>query len=181
MRLDNTKGPVIAIRVLLASCIAMLAACTTTKSADEIHPVVEYIVVRHAEKGLDDARDPSLSDAGSARAQSLARLLADAPLDAVYATGYKRTQQTAQPTATAHGLAIITYDAKLPATAFVAQLRAAHAKGAVLVVGHSNTVPEIVSALSGQPVEPMPETAFDRLYRVTIDSNGVATLVQARY
>ena len=143
--------------------------------------MAEYIVVRHAEKGTDDARDPSLSETGTARAQSLARLLADVPVDAIYATSYKRTQQTAQPTATARGLAVTTYDAKLPAATFVAQLRAAHIEGAVLVVGHSNTVPEIVSALSGQPVEPMPETAFDRLYRVTIDSNGIATLMQALY
>ena len=166
---------------VLAGGILMVSACTTTKSADEIQPVVEYIVVRHAEKGSDDARDPSLSETGNMRAQSLARLLADVPVSAVYATGYKRTQQTAAPTATEKGLAVTTYDAKLPAATFVAELRAAHAEGAVLVVGHSNTVPGIVSALSGQPVEDMPETAFDRLYRVTVDSSGVATLVQAAY
>ena len=159
----------------------MLGACTTTPSADKVHPVAEYIVVRHAEKGTDDARDPSLSEAGAARAQSLAHLLADTPLHAAYATAYKRTQQTARPTATARGLAVTTYDAKLPIATFVAQLRTAHAEGTVLVVGHSNTVPEIVSTLSGQPVEPMPETVFDRLYRVTIDSSGVATLIQEHY
>jgi len=169
------------LRFLLAACIVMLGACTTTKPDDKIHPVVEYIVVRHAEKGTDDARDPSLSETGSARAHALARLLAGTPLDAVYATGYKRTQQTARPAASARGLAVTTYDAELPAATFVAQLRAAHAKGAVLIVGHSNTVPEIVSALSGQTVEPMPETAFDRLYRVSIDSNGAVTLIQEKY
>ena len=166
---------------MLAGCILMLAACSSTPSADKTRGVTEYIVVRHAEKGTDDARDPSLSEAGTARAQSLARLLADTPLQAVYATTYKRTQQTAQPAATARGLAVTTYDAKLPAATFVAQLRATHAEGAVLVVGHSNTVPEIVIALSGKQVEPMPDTAFDRLYRVTVDTSGVATLVEARY
>ena len=166
---------------VLAGGILMLGACTTTKSADEIQPVIEYIVVRHAEKGSDDARDPSLSEAGNARAQSLARLLADVPVAAVYATSYIRTQQTAEPTAIEKGLAVTTYDAKLPAATFVAQLRAAHAEGTVLVVGHSNSVPEIVSALSGQPVGEMPDTAFDRLYRVTVDTSGVATLVEARY
>ena len=166
---------------MLAGCILMLAACSSTPPAGETMDVTEYIVVRHAEKGTDDARDPSLSEAGTARAQSLARLLADTPLQAAYATAYKRTRQTSQPTTTARGLAVTTYDAKLPIATFVAQLRTAHAGGTVLVVGHSNTVPEIVSALSGQLVEPMPETAFDRLYRVTIDSSGAATLVQEHY
>ena len=166
---------------LWTASILMLGACSTTHPAAKPEVVAEYIVVRHAEKSTDDARDPSLSEAGAMRAQSLARLLAATPIDAIYATSYKRTQQTARPTAAARSLAVTTYDAKLPAATFVAQLRAAHAEGAVLVVGHSNTVPEIVSALSGQPVEPMSETAFDHLYRVTIDSNGVATLVQARY
>lgn len=166
---------------LWTASILMLGACSTTHPAAKPEVVAEYIVVRHAEKSTGDARDPSLSEAGTMRAQSLARLLAATPIDAIYATSYKRTQQTARPTAAARSLAVTTYDAKLPAATFGAQLRAAHAEGAVLIVGHSNTVPEIVSALSGQPVEPIPETAFDRLYRVTIDSNGVATLVQARY
>ena len=179
--MDYAKRQVPAVRVLLASCLVMLGACNTTKSADKIQPAVEYIVVRHAEKGADDARDPSLSAVGNARAQSLARLLADVPVDAVYATNYNRTQQTAWPTATARGVAVTTYDARLPVATFVAQLRAAHTEGTVLVVGHSDTVPEIVFALSGQPIEAMPDTAFDRLYRVTVGSSGVVTLVQARY
>ena len=166
---------------LWTASILMLGACSTTHPAAKPEVVAEYIVVRHAEKSTDDARDPSLSDAGAMRAQSLARLLADTPVTAIYATSYKRTQQTARPTAAARSLAITTYDAKLPAATFVAQLRAAHAEGTVLVVGHSNTVPEIVSALSGQPVGEMPDTAFDRLYRVTVDSSGVVTLVEARY
>lgn len=166
---------------LLASCILMLVACTSIPAVDQSRIVVEYVVVRHAEKGTDDVRDPSLSETGTARAQRLARLLADTTLHAVYATAYKRTQQTAQPVAVAQGLAVTTYDAKLPAVTFVAQLRAAHTEGAVLVVGHSNTVPEIVSALSGQPVEPMLETVFDRLYRVRIDATGAATLLQEQY
>lgn len=166
---------------LWTASILMLGACSTTHPAAKPEVVAEYIVVRHAEKSTDHSSDPSLSEAGHARARSLASLLADTPLRAVHATAYKRTRQTGEPSASAHGLAVATYDAKLPAAMLVAQLRAAQAEGAVLIVGHSNTVPEIVSALSGQPVEPMPETAFDRLYRVTIDSNGVATLVQARY
>ena len=170
------------LRSLLGFLILALAACSTV-SHRPVGATTTFVVVRHAEKGNDDARDPSLSDAGRARALALAlaRLLADAPLSAVYATGYRRTQQTALPAAEAHGLTVTTYDAQSTAATFAAQLRAAHTSGTVLVVGHSNTVPEIVAALSGQPVEPMADTEFDRLYRVRIASDGTAMLEQSRY
>ena len=140
-----------------------------------------FVVVRHAEKGVDDARDPSLSAAGQARAQRLAALLADAPLTAAYATAYRRTQQTAQPAAAAHALTVLAYDAQLPADQFARQLRADHATGTVLVVGHSNTVPDIVGALSGQTVAAMGEDQFDQLYRIRIGADGKAVLVQETY
>lgn len=168
-------------RFIVASCLLVLAACSTASPASPGTVAIEYVIVRHAEKGTDDRRDPSLSEAGAARAQVLARLLADAPLRAVYATGYRRTQQTGETAALAHGLAVSTYDAELPATVFAKQLQAAHKDGVVLVVGHSNTVPQMVSALSGQPVEPMPDTVFNRLYRVRVDASGNATLVQEVY
>ncbi|HYM86026.1 MAG TPA: phosphoglycerate mutase family protein [Pseudoxanthomonas sp.] len=140
-----------------------------------------FVIVRHAEKSTDDAKDPSLSEAGRVRAQSLARLLADAPLSAVYATGYRRTQQTAQSSADAHGIKVTTYDAQLPVSAFASQLRVAHAHGTVLVVGHSNTVPEIVAALSGQPVDAMSDDQYDLIYRVRTGSDGKVTLTRDRY
>jgi hypothetical protein len=49
------------------------------------------------------------------------------------------------------------------------------------VVGHSNTVPDIVAALSGQPVDAMPDDQYDLVYRVVIGSDGKATLSRDRY
>lgn len=157
-------------------------ACTTDASRDATDAeAVTFIIVRHAEKSGDDPRDPSLIATGRARAQTLATLLAGAPLQAAYATGYRRTQQTAQAAADARGIAVTVYDAQQPVPAFASQLRAAHATGTVLVVGHSNTVPQIVAALSAQAVEPMAETEFDRLYRVRIGADGTAVLERSRY
>ncbi len=161
--------------------VSALAACNTATPAERARVATTFVIVRHAEKSPGDARDPSLSEAGRARARNLARLLADEPLSAAYATGYRRTQQTAQPASDAHGIAVTTYDAQLPATAFASQLRAARLPGTVLVVGHSNTVPEIAGALSGQPVEAMPDDQFGRLYRVSIGPDGAATLSQGSY
>lgn len=158
-----------------------MAACSTTGSTASADATTTFILVRHAEKGTDDARDPSLSDTGRARADRLARLLSDAPLTAVYATVYRRTQQTAQAVADGHGIGVTTYDAKMADTAFASQLRAAHARGTVLVVGHSNSVPGITAALSGAAVEAMQDDQFDRIYRVSIGPDGKATLSQSSY
>ncbi|MET1162169.1 MAG: phosphoglycerate mutase family protein [Pseudoxanthomonas sp.] len=140
-----------------------------------------FVLVRHAEKGTDDARDPSLSEAGRARAIRLAQLLSGRPLTAAYATAYRRTLQTAQPAAEAHGVTVTTYDAQMPAAEFASQLRSNHAQGTVLVVGHSNTIPELAAALSATATTEMREDEFDRLYRVSIGRDGKAVLSQDTY
>lgn len=170
------------IRTFACLLLCALAACSTNTATQQVaDPTTTFVVVRHAEKATDDARDPSLSQAGHARAQRLARLLQDTPLDAAYATGFRRTQQTAQPAADAHSLSPTLYDAQLPATTLAAQLRAAHTRGTVLVVGHSNTVPDIVSALSGQPVAPIADDQYGNLYWIIPGPDGKPTLDQQSY
>jgi broad specificity phosphatase PhoE len=177
------KTNTIAMKIRLLTCLLLsaLAACSSTPAVKDVDAAATFVVVRHAEKSTDDARDPSLSETGKARAQALARLLVDAPLSAAYATGFRRTQQTAQPAADAHGIKITIYDAKIPATTLAAQLRAAHAHGTVLVVGHSNTVPDIVAALSGQPVDAMSDDQYDLVYRISTGSDGKTTLTRDQY
>lgn len=168
-------------RALAGAVLAgmVLTACAAAPARDA--DAVTFIIVRHAEKGADDARDPSLSDAGQARARRLAALLDNEPVNAAYATAYRRAHQTAQPVAADHSLRIASYDAQLPAPQLAERLRALHKTGVVLVVGHSNTVPEIVGALSGQPVAAMGDNEFDRLYRVRIGADGKAALSQETY
>jgi broad specificity phosphatase PhoE len=177
------KANTIATKIRLLTCLLLsaLVACSSTPVVKDVDATATFLVVRHAEKSTDDARDPSLSETGNARAHALARLLADAPLSAAYATGFRRTQQTAQPAADAHGIKITIYDAEIPATTLAAQLRATHAHGTVLVVGHSNTVPDIVAALSGQPVDAMSDDQYDLVYRVATDSDGKVTLSRDQY
>ena len=140
-----------------------------------------FIVVRHAEKVSDRDRDPDLSDAGLVRARALAGLLADVDLAAIFTTDYRRTRQTVQPAADAHGLLPATYDATTAAAELAGRLRDRHAQGTVLVAGHSNTVPDIVAALCACNVEPMPETEYDRLSTIRIAADGSATLEVTRY
>ena len=140
-----------------------------------------FVVVRHAEKANDGSKDPPLAAAGEAHAQALATSLRDALLQAVYATAYRRTQMTASPSAQAHGLTVTTYDAKQPAAEFAVQLREQYRAGTILIVGHSNTAPEIAAALCNCTVAPMDENEYDRRMVIDTDANGHMTLHEDRY
>jgi phosphohistidine phosphatase SixA len=127
--------------------------------------------VRHAERADSGggeapkmATDPDLSDAGRARALSLATVLKDAKITAIFTTEYKRTQQTAAPLARALGLTITPVSSKDMA-GLVKQLKAV--AGNALVVGHSNTVPDVIKALGAPPPPAIPDDEFDNLYVVT--------------
>ncbi|MEQ1511252.1 MAG: phosphoglycerate mutase family protein [Lysobacteraceae bacterium] len=139
------------------------------------------MIVRHAEKATNDPKDPTLSETGSARALRVAERLSAAQVSAVYTTGYRRTQQTAAPTALAHRLDVRTYDAAMPAKDFAAQLHTTHATGTVLVVGHSNTVSAIAAGLCGCEVAPLREDEYDRWIRIHTDRNGTIILEEERY
>jgi broad specificity phosphatase PhoE len=136
-------------------------------------------LVRHAEKVEDGSPDPVLTEAGRARAGVLARTLADAGLTHVFTSDYRRTRRTALPPARTHGLDPILYDAgRLPDLA--ERLRAT--PGRHLVVGHSNTTPEVVRLLGGEPGGPIDEaTEHDRLYVLILDPDGGATTALLRY
>lgn len=131
------------------------------------------IVVRHAEKSADDPKDPSLSAQGNARASKLAEVLKSSGVKAVYTTQYKRTQQTGMPTAVQAGLQIDVRPAtRENAGSYTADLlkeiKKKHGGETVLIVGHSNTVPEIVKYATGVDVSPMGENEFDRIYVITL-------------
>lgn len=162
--------------------VLLLSACASSPGPDhEPAPGVTFVVVRHAEKASDGGKDPGLTAAGTARAQALATRLSSAPVRAAYATGYRRTQLTATPSAQAHGLGVTTYDADQPADQLAARLRRDHADGHVLIVGHSNTAPQIAAALCGCTVAPMDDAEFDRLMTVRIGSDGEAVFSTERY
>jgi broad specificity phosphatase PhoE len=155
------------------------AAEAAADAADAMDPGERLIlVVRHAEK-VDASADPALSEAGAQRAAALADVLADAGIERVLSTDYARTRDTARPTAEAFGLDLEIYDpADMPGLA--AALRSAP-ESAILVVGHSNTTPALVEELTGEPAEPMPDSEYDRLYRVWVAPDGSARAEVERY
>lgn len=160
----------------------MACSCTSTDTgrAQQLAETV-FVVVRHAEKATDDPKDPTLSGVGHARAARLTERLKNARLAAVYATRFRRTQQTASPTAAAHDLDVRTYDAAMPAADFATQLRSEHTADVTLVIGHSNTVSSIAGALCACAISPLREDEYDRLITIRIDRNGDATIEETRY
>lgn len=145
-------------QLLLAFITAalLLPACTT-----------RYYIVRHAER-LNNSSDSPLSAVGQARANILRDTLQGKGIDYIFASTFQRTQQTAQPLATALGLDLKIYRPDTTA-GLIARLKKIRGKD-VLVVGHSNTVPEIAQGLSNQTVPPIPEDDFDNLYIVKVSS-----------
>jgi phosphohistidine phosphatase SixA len=159
---------------VLASWAVFLARSPSSSSGDA---VVVYLV-RHAERAEDGTDDPPISDAGQARARLLADLLRDAGVTHVHSTGYLRTRSTAEPFATRSGLGITSYDPRDLST-FAAELLAT--PGRHLVVGHSNTTPDLVEALGGDPGGPIDEAEYDRLYVVTRAAGGGISTVLLRF
>ena len=159
----------------------MATGCTTRSAVNAAGEQTLFVIVRHAEKSLDEPKDPTLSDTGRVRAQRLAGLLTGKRVAAVYATGYRRTQMTASPTAQAQGLQVQTYAADIPAADFAATLRNMHPAGTVLVIGHSNTVAAIASALCICVVAPLREDEYDRWITVRIMADGKIWTEETHY
>ena len=149
----------------------LLCALSTPLAANSIY------LVRHAEK-LQDGADPALTECGKARAQALAALLSEIKLSAVYATPYQRTQQTAAAFAQSQQLKVSLYDPR--DTGALLQQLASHSQP-VLIVGHSNTIPPLVTELSAIAMAPLDEQDYSMLYRVdnSAQSTAVTILRQA--
>jgi broad specificity phosphatase PhoE len=169
-----------AVRRLVPAALALLllAGCGTAEQQEQAAPTT-LILVRHAEKGPEEP-DPDLTEAGRERAALLSSMLREVELSAVYSTKYKRNRQTAAPTARRHGLAVTEYSADQKASDFLSELLVKHPGGAVLVVGHSNTVPGMISALTGEP-EPGHLDSYEDLFVVTFAELGRATVVPLKY
>lgn len=161
--------------------VAASSGCAVKVATPHSQPGTTFILVRHAEKVADGSRDPALTPGGRARSLALARDLRDEPLRAVLATPYRRTQQTGAPTAALHGLEVTTYDANEPASALGKRLSSQHRHGTVLIVGHSNTVAGIASALCGCEVSPLRDDEYDRRIRIRVAADGRAWLREDRY
>jgi len=144
-------------------------------------PVTTVILVRHAEKKIEPENpDPDLTPEGVERAQEIARMFADSGINAIYATQYKRTQQTVKPLADRTGVTVSLLDSK-QTDELVSRLQTTHSGQTIFIAGHNNSVPAIVSMLSGETYPLIPESEYDNLYVVTIYRFGKAKVLKLKY
>jgi broad specificity phosphatase PhoE len=168
-----------------ASYVAIVLVALSWPSVATAQKLV--YVVRHAERAdggvvatasagsMQAPADPLLSPAGTARAQKLAAMLKDAGIKAIFVTEFRRTQDTARPLATK--LAVTPEQIASNDTAtLVAKLKAGHANDIVLVVGHSNTIPDIIKAFGG-PAVTLGDDEYDNLF-VIVPATGVMTRIR---
>ena len=189
-----------ATRWLSIALTVLLALCTfpAANRAEEPFKVTTVFLVRHAEKQVAAAgqqmmspADPPLTDEGKTRAKNLARLLGKAEIKTIITSQFLRTKQTAEPLADTLGVTtnVIAIAADPADRNKVSQQSIKNivdkiyrsAGESVLVVGHTNTLPDVISMLGGGAVPAIPETDYDNLFIVTLYEKNKAKVVRLRF
>jgi 2,3-bisphosphoglycerate-dependent phosphoglycerate mutase len=132
-------------------------------------------IVRHAEKQTIDPKNanPALNAEGEKRAEDLAEYLKKEKVDYIFSTDYLRTKQTATPLAKQKGLKIETYNPKNHA-GLVQKIKSLTQGKNSLIVGHSNTVLEILELLGGvAPVKSLTDNDYDFIFKLTLKGDKV--------
>lgn len=144
--------------LVLVLTVSLFSLATANAS-----PII--FIVRHAEKAPSGGKDPDLSAAGQKRADALARILRDADIKAIFTTELKRTQETAAPTAKESQIRPAVIPANdIPALA--AKLRALN--GNALVIGHGNTIPDVMKALGIAAPINIPDEDYTEIFVVVL-------------
>lgn len=149
-------------------CIFLLAWLSCSTFANDSYSIY---LVRHAEK-QSEQENPNLTSCGQMRAKQLAVILENVDIKAIYSTSYQRTLATATPTSQQKKLPIKHYSPR-DLEQFALSLK--QLKMNALVVGHSNTTPQLTSLLSGEEVDDIDEKQYQMLYQVQF-SAGDSTL-----
>lgn len=181
--MKGTRLPRRAVLGGLLTALAWVAACGGSCGSDgggsgaSSPPPTTVYLVRHAEKEKGD--DPDLSRQGKLRALALPKALPLDELAAIYSTATKRTNQTAAPVAAITGVQVT----RMPPTDYEGLLRRvrSHAGRAVLVVGHSNTIPPMLVALGVGDQLALEDDDYGDLFVVTVPAQGAATLELRRF
>jgi phosphohistidine phosphatase SixA len=138
---------------LLVFALLALASCAAGQP--------NIYVMRHLQKA--EGADPPLSELGRSNARLLPDLVRRHPPRAIYVSTTRRARETAAPLAEALGITPQEYDPR-DTPALLARLNAE--RRTVLVVGHSNTVPDIVEGVGGRRPDPIDEATYGWIYYI---------------
>lgn len=149
----------------------------TLQAQESVEKTTTYFLIRHAEKvRINSAdKDPDLSERGFQRAENWKKILQHVSFDVIYSTNYKRTLYTAEPIAKEFNLDPIVYN---PSKVDFDLFQLENTGKNVLIVGHSNTIPQFVNGLiHQQKYLEMDDAEFSHLYIVTMKGNQVTDLL----
>ena len=138
--------------------------------AESASIVTQIYILRHTEKADDVSEDPLLSESGKKRARYWKQVLADIDINQIYTTDLKRNIETAETLAeNYHVKPELYYPLSFDIIQFINEIKGQR----VLIIGHSNTIPDMVNRLIGESTyPPMSHTDYDKLFLITINANG---------
>lgn len=157
------------LRPLLLLLILGLGACAYIAP---LQPPTTIYVMRHLNTP-EGVQDPDLTQEGQAAAERLATWFTDAPPVTIFVSDTKRARQTAAPLAERLGLQPIVYDPRNTDDLLLEVMKSATP---VLIVGHSNTVPDIVEKLSKARPAPLAHEDFGDIWRIAGPDRRVSRL-----
>lgn len=142
--------------------------------------ITTVILVRHAEKAKSNDNNPNLSEIGQQRAKLLAQILKSVSINAIYATEFARTQETAKPLSEIISIPIKIIEAN-STDKLLNEIQNKHKGENILVVGHSNTLPFIIEKLGKTKIQEINESEYDNLFILNISENNKAKLLNLKY
>ena len=142
--------------------------------------VTTIILIRHGERNAPTPTnpDPHLNAAGKARAKELIHIFGQSGIKAIYRSHFARSKETAQPLANHLGLSAIEMDEALQ---IKNDILANHTGQTVLVIGHSDTVPDIINRLGGANLPIINDSEFDNLFVVKVFGPGRTSMTRLKY
>jgi len=155
----------------------LLLTMTTIFAQESDDQTTTYFLIRHAEKVRNDSTDvnPDLSERGYQRAENWKKILQHISFHAIYSTNYNRTLNTVEPIAKTSNLEPILYH---PLEVDYDLFQTENKGKNVLIVGHSNTIPQFVNVLINQQKYPeIDDAEFSHLYIITIKGNLITDLL----
>ena len=156
------------MKVILFAVSLVVLSCSSTHN---------LYIVRHAEK-LDNTSYSVLSPQGHQRAAVLRDSLLSKKINLIFATQFQRTQETAQPLATALNKSLLIYRNNA-IDSIVLVLKRNKSKN-ILVVAHSGNIPSIIEGLTGEKVKAIDENEYDNFYIIKNKKSNVE-LIQKKY
>ena len=140
-------------------------------------------MLRHAERAEYDHGDGVLSEVGMARAKTLANLLKDAGVTAIYISDRERTRLTAEPLAKALNLTPISVSGADAAyvAAMTRKLQQHDGDDVILIIGHVNTFLPLLRALGHSHEEKIGDYEHNDVFVVVPKGSGTPTVVRLNY